>query len=118
MGERRSRRMKKDMHEKLTAFYGGDIPGYILNAGKTFITLRAGSDVFGDRDVKITMDDVADYYLIEAANITSGCRTLAGITGDWRPIDMMARECLEWFTAVNITGMRRTVNKRGLKLKF
>jgi hypothetical protein len=26
--------MKKDMHERLAAFYGGDIPGYILNAGK------------------------------------------------------------------------------------
>jgi len=102
------------MRERLATFYGGDIPGYILNAGKTFITLRAGSDVFGDRDVKITMDDVADYYLIEAANITSGCRTLAGITGDWRPIDMMTRECLEWFKAVNIAGMRRAVKRCGL----
>jgi hypothetical protein len=111
--------MKKDMHERLTAFYGGDIPGYILNAGKTFITLGTGSNVFGDREVKITMDDVADYYRAQAGDATySGCRTLAGMAGDWRPIDMMARECLEWFKAVNIAGMRMTVRKRGLVPRF
>jgi|GEM_PF-1924916 hypothetical protein len=111
--------MKKDIHEKLTAFYEGDIPGYILNAGKNFITLGTGSNVYGDREVKITMDDVADYYRTQAGDAThSGCRTLAGMAGDWRPIDMMARECLEWFKAVNIAGMRRTVERRGLMLKF
>ena len=111
--------MKKDMQERLAAFYGGDIPGYILDAGKTFITLGTGSNVFGDRNVKITMDDVADYYRTQAGNATySGCRTLAGMAGDWRPIDIMARECLEWFKAVNIVGMRRTAKKQGLMLRF
>ena len=111
--------MKKDIHEKLTAFYGGDIPRYILNAGKTSITLRTGVNVFGDRNVKITMDDVADYYRTQAGDAThSGCRTLAGMAGDWRPIDMMARECLEWFKAVNIAGMRRTAKIQGLMLRF
>ena len=43
---------------------------------------------------------------------------LAGITGDWRPIDMMARECLEWFKAVNITGMRRAARRQGLTHRF
>lgn len=111
--------MKKDVHERLVAFYGGDIPGYILDAGETSITLHAGVNVFGDREVKITMDDVADYYRTQAGNAThSGCRTLAGMAGDWRPIDMMARECLEWFKAVNIAGMRRTVERRGLVPRF
>ena len=105
--------MREDMRERLAAFYGGDIPGYILDAGETFITLHAGVNVFGDREVTITMDDVADYYRNQAGNATySGCRTLAGITGDWRPIDMMARECLEWFKAVNITGVRRAVKRK------
>ena len=105
--------MKKNVHERLAAFYGGDIPGYILDAGKTFITLGTGSNVFGDRNVKITMDDVADYYLNQAGDATySGCRTLAGMAGDWRPIDMMARECLKWFKTVNIVGMRRALKRK------
>jgi hypothetical protein len=105
--------MKKDMYERLTAFYGGDIPGYILNAGKNSITLHAGVNVLGDREVTITMDDVADYYRDQAGDATySGCRTLAGMTGDWRPIDMMARECLKWFKTVNIAGMRRAVKRK------
>jgi hypothetical protein len=105
--------MKKDMYERLAAFYGGDIPGYILDAGETSITLHAGVNVFGDREVKITMDDVADYYRNQAGDATySGCRTLAGMAGDWRPIDMMARECLKWFKTVNIVGMRRALKRK------
>jgi hypothetical protein len=111
--------MREAIQERLAAFYGGDIPGYILDAGETFITLQAGVNVFGDREVKITMDNVADYYRTQAGNAAySGCRTLAGMAGDWRPIDMMARECLEWFKAVNIAGMRRTVERRGLMPRF
>lgn len=111
--------MKEDMHDMLEDFYGyDDIPGYIQDAGKTFITLRAGDEIFGDRKVKITMEDVVDYYLTQAANITSGCRSLAGLTGDWRPIDMMARECLGWFRHVNIEGMRRAARKQGLVPRF
>ena len=101
------------MYERLAAFYGGDIPGYILDAGETSITLHAGVNVFGDREVKITMDDVADYYRNQAGDATySGCRTLAGMAGDWRPIDMMARECLKWFKTVNIVGMRRALKRK------
>ena len=111
--------MKKDMYERLAAFYGGDIPGYILDAGETSITLHAGVNVFGDREVTITMDDIADYYRDQAGDAThSGCRTLAGMAGDWRPIDMMARECLKWFKTVNIAGMRRAVKKTRRELPW
>jgi hypothetical protein len=40
------------------------------------------------------------------------------MAGDWRLVDMMARECLGWFKAVNITGMRRTAREHGLMLRF
>jgi len=110
--------MRENVHEKLNSFYGDDIPGYILDAGKTFITLHTGDECFGNRDVRITMDDVADYYLNQATNITSGCRTLAEVIGDWRFVDMMAGECLEWFKAINIAGMRRAARRRGLMPKF
>ena len=110
--------MKENVHEKLTTFYGQEIPGYILDAGKTFITMCAADGVFGERKVKITMEDVADYYLTQTRNLTSGCRMLAGIVGDWRPIDMMATECLGWFKVINIEGMRSAARQRGLIPKF
>lgn len=45
----------------------------------------------------------------------SGCRTLAGIVGDWRPVD---RVCLEHFKQVNVKALRREARKAGLIPKF
>ena len=59
--------------------------------------------------------DLAVYYAHDAKNIYSGRRTLAGITGDWRPIDQLARECLEWFKFVNPEGLKRVGLMIGLK---
>ena len=58
------------------------------------------------------------FYAHDAKDTYSGCRTLAGITGDWRPIDQLARECLEWFKFINPDGLRREGLKVGLKPKF
>jgi len=106
-----------DYFDKLDEFYQGDIPEYILEAGKTFIKIRV-SDWRGDQDLKVTVKDVVEYYRYEARNISSGCRTLAGYTGDWRPIDSLAKECLEWFKFVNIEALRREGRKYGLIPKF
>ena len=51
---------------------------------------------------EITIADVCKYYKEEAPNIYSGCRTFAGIVGDWRPIDQIAHLCLKVFKAINI----------------
>jgi hypothetical protein len=110
--------MRDSVHEKLNIFYGHEIPGYILNAGKTFIIIRVGDECFKNRKVKITIEDVAEYYLTQARNMTSGCRVLADLIGDWRPIDMMTRECLEWFKVVNIEAMSRSARRRGLIPRF
>jgi hypothetical protein len=99
--------MRSDITGKLRKFYREEIPDYILDAGKSFIRIRTADDVHGKRDVKITVKDVACYYAHDARNISSGCRTLAGITGDWRPIDTLAHECLEWLKFVNKEGLRR-----------
>lgn len=106
-----------DYPDKLAEFYQEDIPEYILDASKSFIKIRV-FDWQGEQGLKITVKHVVKYYRDQARNITSGCRTLAGYTGDWRPVDRLAKECLEWFKLVNIEALRRTSKKYGLIPKF
>ncbi len=103
--------------DKLEEFYGWDIPKYILEVGKSFIKIRV-SDWRGEQDLRVTVKNVVAYYVYWADNIISGCRTLAGYTSDWRPIDRLAKECLEWFKLVNIGELRRESRKCGLVPKF
>ena len=106
----------KNHLDKLKEFYGWDIADYVLEAGKSFIKIRV-SDWRGEQDLKITPKDVAEYYRKWADNITSGCRVIAGYAGDWRPIDKLAKECLEWFKLVNIEALRREGRKYGITHK-
>ncbi len=104
--------------DKLAEFYPQEeLPEYILDAGKSFIKIRV-SDWQGDQDLIVTVEDVIEYYRYEAGNITSGCRIIAGYAGDWRPIDILSKECLEWFKFVNIEGLRQEGRKYGLIPKF
>jgi len=66
----------------------------------------------------VPIGDVAEYYAYEAGNLLSGCRKLGSITGDWRNIDALAKECLEIFKCVNLEGMRRASRRLGLVPKF
>lgn len=110
--------MKQDIAEKLGSFYRNNVPGYIRNAGRTFLKIHAGADFTNYQDIKITIGDVAGYYAHEASNITSGCRTIGDLTGDWRQIDSLAKECLEWFKYINVEGIRKETRKHGLEPKF
>ena len=102
--------------DKLEEFYQGNVPEYILEVGKSFIKIRV-YDWRGEQDLRITLKDVVDYYYHWARNITSGCRVIAGYAGDWRPVDRLARESLEWFKFVSIEELRREGRKNGLELK-
>lgn len=66
----------------------------------------------------ISLDDVARYFAEEARNMSSGCRTLAGLHGDWRYIDGLARLALYWFKRVNVTGMRAAGRRHGIHPRF
>jgi len=99
----------------LEAFYNYEVPGYVKSAGKTYITISV-SDWEGTRILKITIEDVIEYYVTDARNIYSGTRTLAGHSGDWRHIDNLAKEALEWFKYANRTQLARAGEKRGMTL--
>jgi hypothetical protein len=86
--------------------------------GKTFMDVSVPEDWSGpSRVVRVRIFDVARYYQTEARSM-SGCRTLAGIVGDWRPVDRVARVCLEHFKQVNVKALRREARKAGLIPKF
>jgi hypothetical protein len=81
--------------------------GFVQRAGKSFLVIRA-SNVFGETEtVKITPDNLAVFYATEARNLTSGMRTLAGLSGDCGPISELADLGLGWFKRVNIEGANR-----------
>ena len=105
--------MKQDL---LISFYGEEVPSYIKDNSKKHITINV-SDWQGDQTAKITIADVIEYYVSQAGNL-SGMRCLAGIYGDWRNIDGLAKEALEYFKAVNAEELRREGKKRGLEAKF
>ena len=91
---------------------------FVQRAGKSFLTVRT-TDVFGEPiSLKITLDDVAEFYLTQARNLGSGIRTLVGHHGDWRPISELADLALSWFKSVNVEGMRRAARKVGLEPTF
>lgn len=107
----------KNMSEELGIHYGGEIPEYIKKAGKTYMIITAGDCLGGELTKKITVEDVIHYYAHDARNISSGCRSLAGIVGDWRPIDNLAQECLSWFKRVNRPALVKEGAKYGMKLR-
>lgn len=94
------------------------VGGFVQRAGKTFLVLRC-SDVFGDEQIiRVTPDEVAHFYATQANNLVSGCRTLAGLTGDWRPVSELAQAALDYFKQVNAEALRRAGRKVGLIPRF
>lgn len=91
---------------------------FVERAGKSFLIVRT-TTVFGvPTSLKITVNDVAEFYRTQANNLSSGIRVLAGMAGDWRGISGLADFALTWFKAVNAEGMRRAARKVGLEPKF
>ena len=91
---------------------------FVERAGKSVLTVRT-TTVFGEpTSLKITLDDVAEFYATQARNLSSGVRVLAGLAGDWRGISSLADLALDWFKTVNVEGLRRAARKVGLVPKF
>ena len=102
----------------LTAQTQNQLGQFIERASTRRLVVRC-QDVFEqETSLTITLDDVASYYATEARNLTSGCRTLAGLSGDWRYVDQLARLALDWFKKVNVKGMRAAGRRYGIEPRF
>lgn len=104
--------------EKIDAFLEEvDHPEWVIETTKDHIIIQI-SEWDGEKQITVTPKDVAEYYATQANNMSSGCRTLAGHAGDWRPIDHLARFCLNYFKHIDIETMRKVSIERGLTPKF
>jgi hypothetical protein len=102
----------------LTAQAQAELGPFVRKAHKTKLVVRC-QNIFEDEiDLSISLDDVAEYYATQARNLSSGCRTLAGLTGDWRYVDQLASMALEWFKRVNVVGMRAAGRRHGIEPRF
>ena len=88
-----------------------------LKAGQTFVDVNVVDWTEVPQKIRVRIEDVIRYFAKESCSL-SGCRTLAGITGDWRPIDNLAQEILSYFRDVNVEALRRESRKAGLIPKF
>jgi hypothetical protein len=94
------------------------VGSFVQRAGKTFLILRCG-DVFGEEQtVRVTPTNLVEFFATQASKLLSGCRTLAGLTGDWRPMSELAQLCLDWFKIVNVVCVRRAARRFGLVPRF
>ena len=91
-------------------YWDGEVPEYFKRICKEYVVVLV-SDYRESNEHKITIEDVAKYYATQANDISSGCRTISTISGDWRNIDYLAKQCLEIFKAINIETLR-TILKR------
>lgn len=82
-------------HEDVERFYGGDIPLYILEINESSIKIAYEGMFEEEGKATITIDDVCRYFAYEARNLSSGCRVLGPIQGDWRFVDNIAQEMHE-----------------------
>ncbi len=98
-------------------YWDGEVPEYFKRICKEYVVVLI-SDYSASNEHEITIEDVVRYYATQATNITSGCRTISTVSGDWRNIDYLAKECLEIFKTINIETLRRISKKWGLTPRF
>ena len=109
-----------NMYEKLSKSFGMDeleLEEQLNNMGISFRGYTIHVRLWKDDKHVVTPKDVIEYYAHEAGNISSGCRTLAGMTGDWRPIDTLAKTCLNIYKVVKRKDLVKEARKHNMELK-
>lgn len=106
--------------------FDGEIPQYLRIINKNRLQVKTGGwanyngRLLTEEDsvwVNISVKDVIFYYYRDARNISSGIRTLAGYSGDWRGVDSLAKTCLEVFKIINRSALEREGKRFGMELK-
>ena len=94
-----------------------ELENQLRDMGITFRGYTIYVTLLKDDKHKITPKDVVNYYVHQAGNLSSGCRTLSDINGDWRQIDELAKECLEIYKVIKKKELETELSKHGMELK-
>lgn len=78
----------------LTELFGGELPGFITDAGRSFLNIRFQDD--GIRTIRL--QDVVD-FLEKSGEHGNGSRMFAGVPCDPRQARFLAYMCHEYFKA-------------------
>ena len=112
--------------EAVENYFDGEIPAYLRIVDKNHLKIRTGGwanyngRLLSEGDMVwllVSVKDVIFYYYRDARNITSGIRTLAGYSGDWRGVDGMAKMCLEVFKIISRPALEKESQKFGMELR-
>jgi len=112
-----SRSLTYDEWEALDILYNYEVPEYITGIKKSEISIRVTKGWGESINLTITPEDVIEYYHKDARNISSGIRTIAGFSGDWRHIDELAKESLEIYKVINREALIREADKHGMQMR-
>ena len=106
----------KTVDELLEEKFGFDVIDELYEEGISFKrkTIYINSE---NGKNKVTAEDVINYYAHDARNISSGCRRLGEIVGDWRPIDELAKTCLEIYKVLKRNELVRLAKRNGMQPK-
>jgi hypothetical protein len=109
--------MKTEISKKIDeALIDLENPDWIIAAGKSYIKIKV-EDWSGVHDLKITINDVVNYYAKDARNISSGCRKIGMWASDWRSVDSIAELALQYFKKVNLKDLQKASRAVGIVLK-
>jgi hypothetical protein len=110
----------KDINSMLEKAFGMDSEELEDSLQRMCITFRGYTiyvQIGRNNKMRVGVEDVIQYYKHEAGNIYSGCRTLAKLSGDWRPIDELAKTCLNIYKVIKRPELEKIANKNGMQLK-
>jgi len=93
-------RVSAHIHQKLLEHYRGHVPEYVVDAGKSYITLRFMDDFCNYRDYVITICHIHEFFLIRNKHSES-MLSLGGYIGDDASLYPIAYECLQWFKFIS-----------------
>jgi len=79
----------------LTELFGSELPGFVMDAGQTFLRVR-----FQDDSIRtIHVQDVLQFWE-ESGEHENGTKMFAGVPCDLREANFLAYMCHEYFKAV------------------
>lgn len=85
-----------------------------ISFNRKTIVVQTDSLINDGKKHKITPHDVIYYYSHDARNLSSGCRRLGKIVGDWRNIDYLAKLCLEIYIVLKDKELRKEAKRYDL----